>query len=189
MPLLAQADAIKWTDVGTFWATAVQAAVVVIALLVAYVQYRAALQGDRVRMTIDVFKDIQSADSQASIERISQNLDPHADWPGLQALLRLPPADAGRVQCEADLWVINNLYSRIWRLYEGSLIDRGMFLSEYDEVSLQICGAVVGASEVYSQPDYEGVFKIGRRCWEHYRQRGGRYPFLRELDILPAVSA
>jgi hypothetical protein len=184
MPLLlAQADAVKWTDVGTFWATAVQAAVVIIALVVAYVQYQAALRGDRVRLTIDVFNDIQSRASQASIGRISQNLDYHDDWPVLQAQLALAETDANRIRLENDLWVVNNLYSRIHSLYRESLISREMFLDEYDEISLQICGAVTGVNTIYTQPDYEGLFAIGRLSRENYRRRNGRYAFLRDLAI------
>ncbi len=176
-------DAVKWTDVGTFWATAVQAVVVVIALIVAYVQYKSALRSGRVQLTNDMIKELTSPDMRSAIDRTSANLDYHDDWPDLTVDLRRPGDDPRRMQRESDLFDIANLYSKLAHLYNGNLIDRTMFVSEYGEYTLFICGAVSGVFTVYTQPDYRGLFELARICQGDYRQRGGRYALLRELTI------
>jgi hypothetical protein len=170
--------------VGTFWATTTQSGVVLIALIVAYVQYRASINDGRVRLTLDTFRELTSSDVCEAIDRVSGDMNYEADWPKLRAALgKVDEEDPERLQCEQDLFTIANMFSKIWRLYERRLISREIYHEEFDEYTLFVCGAVSGVYETYGQPDYRGLFKLADSCQKNYVRRDGRYKRLRTLKI------
>ncbi|MBV8299012.1 MAG: hypothetical protein JO083_05670 [Candidatus Eremiobacteraeota bacterium] len=185
---LAQADAVKWTDIGTFAATAVQTVVVVVALVVAYFQYRSAVDAGRIQLTIDTFKELKKKALSDAIDRTSAHLHYREDWPALTADLKKAEDDAARIQREQDLFTIANEFSKVWQLYRSSLISRTLYLEEFDELTLFVCGSVSGVYEIYDQPDYKGLFRLAERCKANYIRRKGRYKLLCDLDIPPVES-
>ena len=172
---------IKWTDIGTFLATAIQTTVVILAFVVAYYQYRSSVRDTRTERTLRCFADF--ARERPAIESISGHIDFEQDWDVISEQLRKPSDDSERLACEQQLFAIANLFSELALLYRTHLLDRRLLLDEYDEYVLFICGAVSGVYKQFPQPDYRGLFELARYSQVDYRKKGARYSNLADLSI------
>lgn len=180
------ADTPKWTELLSAWSTFAQTAIVALALGVAYVQYLASLRGDRTQRTLDVSERIQRLSN--VIDRISDHFDFREDWLTLATSLQKDDQNKDRIQCEEDLMVVANFFSEINTLFRGRLIDRALYLSQFDEFTIFIAAAVNGVRGMYQQPDYEGLYALALQCQEHYRRRNGKYEVLRTVDLRTPID-
>lgn len=176
-------DAIKWTDVMTAWSTLAQALFVIGGIIVALIQLGQSRAAEVARATDDVFALLSRNDVEDAIDRVSTFINPRRDWETIRARLTLADGDPDRVQCEADIALLTNVFEQVEDRFARGLIHRKRFLRIYDELTLFVWHALAKAHEHFDQPDYGPLMRLAQLCRDNYIANGGENHNLINLQI------
>jgi hypothetical protein len=178
-----QVDPVKWSDAVSTCASVVQAFFIAGGIIVAVLQIWQVEKAQRVKMFDDISEKLEEPSFAEAALRLTTRIDPSEDVARIHELLARDEHDPEHLQCEKDITVVTNLYSRIWSNYKRNLLDRELFLDEYDEFTLFLCHALRGGHELYDQADYAPLMALARRCRDNYVLVNGPNGLLAAIPI------
>jgi hypothetical protein len=179
----ATSEQVKWTDAVTAVSSLFQAVFIGGGILVALAQLDQIRKAERVKVFNDVSAMLEEHTLANASMRLSTSFDPRDDIERIRQLLERDEGDIERLQCEQDIVLVTNAYNTIWSTYSRSLIDKELFLEQYDEWTLFLCHALRGGYELYDLADYSGLIFLARRCRDNYVLANGPNPNLLEIPI------